>query len=94
MVRSVVQGGLSKADAAYQFNTTRKTIAKWVERFRRRCEAAHDRSSSPPLTDEPSPATSARSSRRCAGSATLACKSQAKWAVRHHPEDAAELLSC
>ncbi|MET3910166.1 transposase-like protein [Bradyrhizobium sp. S3.3.6] len=39
MVRSVVQGGLSKADAAYQFNTTRKTIAKWVERFRRRCGA-------------------------------------------------------
>ena len=27
MVRSVVEGGLSKADAAYQFNTTSKTVA-------------------------------------------------------------------
>jgi transposase len=34
MVRSVVEGGLSKADAAYQFNTTSKTVAKWVKRFR------------------------------------------------------------
>jgi uncharacterized membrane protein YphA (DoxX/SURF4 family) len=30
MVRSVVEGGLSKADAAYHFNTTPKTVAKWV----------------------------------------------------------------
>src|SRR4051812_47855827 len=34
MVRSVVEGGLSQADAAYQFNTTPKTVAKWVKRFR------------------------------------------------------------
>ena len=34
MVRSVVEGGLSHADAAYQFNTTPKTVAKWVKRFR------------------------------------------------------------
>jgi transposase-like protein len=27
MVRSVLEGGLSKADAAYQFNTTSKTVA-------------------------------------------------------------------
>jgi Helix-turn-helix domain len=32
--RSVVEGGLSQADAAYQFNTTPKTVAKWVKRFR------------------------------------------------------------
>jgi transposase InsO family protein len=33
MVRSVVEGGLSKAAAARQFNVTAKTVAKWVERF-------------------------------------------------------------
>src|ERR1700689_5290209 len=34
MARSVVEGGLSKAPAAHQFNTTPKTVAKWVARFR------------------------------------------------------------
>ena len=33
MVRCV-EAGLSKAAAARQFNTTPKTVAKWVERFR------------------------------------------------------------
>jgi len=33
MVRAVVGGGLGKAAAARQFNTTPKTVAKWVERF-------------------------------------------------------------
>jgi transposase-like protein len=33
MVRSVVEGRLSKAAAARQFNTTAKTVAKWVKRF-------------------------------------------------------------
>jgi Helix-turn-helix domain len=33
MVRCV-EAGLSKAAAALQFNTTPKTVAKWVERFR------------------------------------------------------------
>jgi hypothetical protein len=33
MVRSVVDHGLSKAASARQFNTTPKTVAKWVERF-------------------------------------------------------------
>jgi transposase-like protein len=34
MVRSVVEGGLSKAAAARQFNVTAKTVAKWFGRFR------------------------------------------------------------
>jgi transposase-like protein len=34
MVRSVIEGGSSKAAAARQFNTTPKIVAKWVERFR------------------------------------------------------------
>jgi len=48
MVRSVVEGGLSRADAAYQFNTTPKTVAKWVKRFRAEgVEGLRDRSSRP-----------------------------------------------
>jgi integrase len=34
MVRAVVDGGLSKAAAARKYNTTPKTVAKWVNRFR------------------------------------------------------------
>jgi transposase InsO family protein len=48
MVRSVLEGGLSKADAAYQFNTTPKTVAKWVSRFRTEgVDGLRDRSSRP-----------------------------------------------
>ena len=48
MARSVVEGGLSQADAAYQFNTTPKTVAKWVKRFRTEgVEGLRDRSSRP-----------------------------------------------
>ncbi|WP_407158249.1 IS481 family transposase [Bradyrhizobium sp. STM 3557] len=48
MVRSVVEGGLSQADAADQFNTTPKTVAKWVKRFRAEGAAGlQDRSSRP-----------------------------------------------
>ena len=48
MARSVVEGGLSQADAAYQFNTTPKTVAKWVKRFRAEgAEGMRDRSSRP-----------------------------------------------
>jgi transposase InsO family protein len=48
MVRSVVEGGLSKAAAARQFNTTPKTVDKWVERFRAEgLDGLRDRSSRP-----------------------------------------------
>jgi transposase InsO family protein len=48
MVRGVVEGGLSKADAAYQFNITPKTVAKWVARFRAEgVDGLRDRSSRP-----------------------------------------------
>jgi transposase len=35
MVRAVVDYGLSKAAAARRYNTTCKTVAKWVDRFRK-----------------------------------------------------------
>jgi transposase InsO family protein len=48
MVRSVLEGGLSPAEAAYQFNTTPKTVAKWVDRFRTEgVDGLRDRSSRP-----------------------------------------------
>ena len=43
-----MEGGLSKAAAARQFNTTPKTVAKWVERFRAEgVDGLRDRSSRP-----------------------------------------------
>jgi len=39
-VRSVIEGGVRKAAAARQFNTTAKTVAKSVKRFR--AEASTD----------------------------------------------------
>jgi transposase InsO family protein len=48
MVRAVVEGGLSKAAAARRFNTTPKTVGKWVERFRKQgVDGLRDRSSRP-----------------------------------------------
>jgi transposase InsO family protein len=48
MVRCVVDGGLSTAAAARQFNTTAKTVAKWVKRFREEgVNGLRDRSSRP-----------------------------------------------
>jgi transposase len=48
MVRSVVEAGLSEAVAAKQFNTTAKTVAKWVKRFRAEgVDGLRDRSSRP-----------------------------------------------
>jgi len=44
----VIEGGLTKAAAARQFNTTAKTVAKWVERFRAEgVDGLRDRSSKP-----------------------------------------------
>ncbi|WP_143271742.1 helix-turn-helix domain-containing protein, partial [Bradyrhizobium mercantei] len=48
MVRSVVQGGLNQAGAAELFNTTPKSVAKWVKRYRAEgVEGLRDRSSRP-----------------------------------------------
>src|SRR6476646_10145949 len=56
MARSVVEVGLSQADAAYQFNTTPKTVAKWVKRFRAEgVEGLRDRSSRPLSSDSQTP---------------------------------------
>jgi transposase InsO family protein len=58
MVRAVVDCGLSKAAAARQFNTTPKTVAKWIERFEAEgLEGLSDRSSRP--LSSPSQATPA-----------------------------------
>jgi len=58
MVRAVVDDGLTKAAAARQFNTTPKTVAKWVERFAiEGVEGLRDRSSRP--LSSPSQATPA-----------------------------------
>jgi transposase InsO family protein len=58
MVRSVIEGGL-KVAAARQFNTTAKTVAKWVERFRAEgADGLRDRSSRPhSLPSQTPPAT-------------------------------------
>ncbi|MET4036331.1 hypothetical protein ABMB68_008562 [Bradyrhizobium sp. RT4a] len=48
LVRGVVEGGLNQANAADQFNTTPKTVAKRVKRFRAEgVDGLRDRSSRP-----------------------------------------------
>lgn len=61
MVRRVIEGGLTKAAAARQFNTTTKTVAKWVGRFRAEgVDGLRDRSSRPhSLPGQTLPATCA-----------------------------------
>jgi transposase InsO family protein len=61
MVRCVIEGGLSNAAAACQFNTTPKTVAKWVKRFRAEgVDGLRDRSSRPlSLPSQTAPATCA-----------------------------------
>ena len=93
MARSVIEGGLSKAAAARQFNTTPKTVAKWVARFRARAwpvcgiarpgrihrQAKRRQPNAPP-------------SKVCEGSATPASRSPRKSGFRPprqpHPEAA------
>ena len=58
MVRSVIEGGLTKAAAALQFNVTAKTVAKWVERFRADgMDGLRDRSSRPLSSPSQTPPT-------------------------------------
>ena len=58
MVCSVVDGGLSRAAAARRFNTTAKTVAKWVDRFRQvGVEGLCDRSSRPHSSPNQTPQT-------------------------------------
>jgi hypothetical protein len=58
MVQTVVDFGLSNAAAARQFNTTRKTVTKWIERSEAgSVEGLRDRSSRP--LSSPSQATPA-----------------------------------
>jgi transposase InsO family protein len=48
MVCAVVDKGLSKAQAARRYNTTPKSVAKWVDRFRKEgVDGLRDRSSRP-----------------------------------------------
>lgn len=48
MVLAVMRGGLSQAETARAFNTSPKTVAKWVRRFRHGgVQALRDRSSRP-----------------------------------------------
>ena len=48
MVRAVVDCGMTKAAAAHKFNTTPKTVGKWVDRFLAEgVDGLHDRSSRP-----------------------------------------------
>jgi transposase len=56
MVRAVVDGGQSYAAAACKFNTTPKTVAKWVKRFRAEgVDGLRDRSSRPLSSDSQTP---------------------------------------
>ncbi len=56
MVLAVVECGLSKAAAARKFNTTPKTVGKWVERFRAEgVDGLRDRSSRPLSSPDQTP---------------------------------------
>jgi transposase InsO family protein len=57
MVRAVVDYGLTQAAAARQFNTTPKTVGKWVKRFRSEgIDGLRDRSSRPLSSPSQTPA--------------------------------------
>lgn len=56
MVRAVLDRGLTKAAAARQYNTTSKTVGKWVERFRRDgVDGLRDHSSRPLSSPDQTP---------------------------------------
>jgi transposase InsO family protein len=56
MVGAVIEAGLSKAAAARKYNTTVKTVGKWVERFRREgVDGLRDRSSRPLSSPDQTP---------------------------------------
>jgi transposase InsO family protein len=58
MVRAVVDRGLSKAAAARKFNTSAKTVAKWVKRFRAQgAKGLIDRPSTPHSLPSKTPAS-------------------------------------
>ena len=61
MVRTVVDGDMSRAAAARRFNTSPKTVAKWVNRFHAEgMDGLRDRSSRPLSSpDQTPPATCA-----------------------------------
>ncbi|WP_375167034.1 leucine zipper domain-containing protein [Bradyrhizobium brasilense] len=64
-VRSVVEGGLTKAAAALQFNVSAKTVAKWIKRFRAKgVDGSRDRSSRPLSSPSQPPGSHMR---RCRG---------------------------
>jgi transposase InsO family protein len=66
MVRAVVDRGLSKVEAARQFNTTWKTIHKWVTRFRALgVEGLRDRSSRPHSLPSQTPLATADAVEAC-----------------------------
>jgi transposase InsO family protein len=73
MVRAVIEAGLSKAAAARKYNTTAKTVTKWVERFRAEGrEGLLDRSSKPHSSPDQIPlatclAVEALRRQRCTG---------------------------
>ena len=61
LVRCVIEGGISKAATARKFDTTAKTVGKWVKRFRAEgVDGLRDRSSRPlSLPGQTAPATCA-----------------------------------
>lgn len=68
MVRAVMDGGLTQAAAARQFNTSPKTVGKWVKRFKEGgVDGLRDRSSRPhssPSQTPPATCTSIEALRR------------------------------
>ena len=67
MVRAVVDRGITKAAAARQFNTTPKTVGKWVDRFLAEgVGGLRDRSLKTSFIASPNPASHERCRRKFA----------------------------